>query len=692
MDVERFFPGAIAHLKAHPSSPEVAADKEARMWHDATHTLNADGFRPPEKVREDEDAADPAAAGGLHRSFFEEGSLDIRGGIRDAYRSGQSRGGDAPFSARPAPPLSRAERLSPDVLQLTGGKPRLHGAALASRSNAAPADQTLEPEEGNYMGKRGDQGSEFGDTPVQLTDMLRERLMELKGNRLREERNDAFMPRRLALKTDAEIAREREAARLAQEQSKLLLKLATSAAAVTARPARQTTTTLADLIEEDDAAAGFSSPSSHLPAIVRDGVSAKQKAVAADVLRRVHDYMPTSAGKDAEEALADLDAPFGRGALGGGEEERESGAVYLLRVLPRASFCSRREASALVASGQVRVNNVTERNPFRLVRPEDDVHISGHQSRLRFAPTRLWMYNKPANVIVSRNDVSGRTLIGKHARILGMDHLIPVGSLPMRAHGILLVTNDGELSRYLENPRANIQQTYLLRVRPAVDAVLAHKLNTDGININGRQYKGAMEFMVNAAAKSRYSLKVKVRGETMPISHLMQHLGRKIERGGRMSFGPFALSTLPVGSMREVTVPTFYSEHAGSVWAPFVERDWPYFRRQRVSRLRRLCRYRELTPRELEELDDYTYEELHDALRFDEQELAAAAEARGEAALAHRPSFFSGQAIPNDFPHMGGAGQRVRMPPGGEDVSTLESTEWAESGDEIVIEDITSLV
>lgn len=86
----------------------------------------------------------------------------------------------------------------------------------------------------------------------------------------------------------------------------------------------------------------------------------------------------------------------------------------------------------------------------------------------------------------------------------------------------------------------------------------------------------------------------------MPISHLLQHLGRVVERGGRISFGPFALGGLAVGSIREVTVPPFFLQHVGHIWKPFIERDWPFFRRQRVARLRRLSRYRELSAKEVE--------------------------------------------------------------------------------------------
>ncbi|KAK7199879.1 tRNA pseudouridine synthase A [Novymonas esmeraldas] len=629
VDVERYFPTAVAHLKATPASPEAAEASRARRWHETTHELNADGIVTPAKR-----AAMERRDSGVG-SFFDEGGLDVRGGMADKLRSG------AFGSAR-----DTVERDSPDILKLTGGNVRRHGGLrLAAESNAAAADQTIE-------GDHGDAGAyhEFGDTPVQLTDMLRERLMELKAETLREERNETFLPQRLQHRSAHELlllAQQAEAERRAAPPSSSTRKLTALAATDASSRRRAAVATLADLAPgeeeeegeeaETEGAAGGKSRETRDPAILRDGVAPARVAKAMELVRHSDGAVPGRGPDDPLQRLAAMAAHAGRRAAVASEEGRSTasaaegverpGLVHLLRTLPRAGFCSRREAAVAIASGQVRVNNVVERNPFRLVRAEDDVHVAGHKSRLRFAPPRLWMYHKPANVIVSRHDVAGRTLVTKHARILGMDHLVPVGSLPMRAHGILLLTNDGELSRFLENPQSMVQRTYLLRVRPAFDPVLVHKLNTEGIHINGRCHRG-VEFFVNPATKSRYSVKVKVRGESMPIAHLMQHLGRTVERGGRISFGPFALTNLAVGSVREVTVPPFYSQHLGAAWKPFVERDWPYFRRQRVSRLRRLCRHRELTPRELEELDNYTYEEVRDALSFESSELQALAEHR----------------------------------------------------------------
>ncbi|ORC93016.1 tRNA pseudouridine synthase A [Trypanosoma theileri] len=600
LDVEKHFPIAMSHLKMPPVTSYAADERKKQEWKDIVRTVNADGHR----FSKDDSGVPP--------SFFDQGSVDIRSKT-------------ARYTASSAATYSRRDVVSPDVLQLSGGTLRQHGMALADESNASPADATIEAES-------DEEKNVYGDTPLQLTDMLKERLMELKAEKLREDRIDTYLPRRLRLLSDDELQQQHQ-----QQEEKEKKEEAEGLKSLKRSRLKKAPTNLADVIVGD--------VNDDVSDITSDNqLMSKSQSVSTamnDIIRKSADLIP---GGSSYDPLS--------GRVGNYDTVLENdstipdGSVYLLRCLPRAGFCSRREALTIIASGQVRVDNVVERNPFRLVRAENNIHVASHSGRLRFAPPRLWMYHKPAHVIVSRNDVAGRTLITKHARILGMDHLVPVGSLPMRAHGLLLLTNDGELSRFLENPKSMIQRTYLLRVRPAIDPVLAHKLNTEGLIVNGKRWDN-VEFLVNPAMKSRFSLKIKIRGETLPVSHIMQHLGRNVERGGRISFGPFSISGLPVGSVREVTVPPHYTKHSGAVWKEFIERDWPFFRRQRVSRLRRLSRYRELTPKELEELDNFTYEELKDALNFESQELKEASMEKIRH-MSVRPSLDE-KPLPNDL-------------------------------------------
>lgn len=592
IDVVKYFPSALHHLRSSPKVPEVEEDRLKHKWHDEVHYLNVDGVQT--KYTKDSE--------GIEKSFFDQRSLDIR---RTAEGSLERQGSGL---------MTHKERLFPDVLRITGGTAHEHGLALSENSNEAPADPTVD-DDGDFGEGR------YGDTPVELTHMLKERMIELKKQKLREDHYTSYVPKRLNLASDEEVAlanaKRKELLRKKQNSKKLI---------GTTAP-----TTLADIVTEKSIRDESSETmGSHLKSSSLEGVVSDDACLnAKEFLQHVSSTVPGLSSRSLRRSRMQNRRSEGMD----GVRDAHDG-VALLRTLPRAGFCSRREAELIISSGQVRVNNVVERNAFRIVQAKDDIHVAGHQSRLRFAPPRLWLYHKPAHVIVSRHDVAGRALITKHATILGMDHLIPVGSLPMRAHGALLLTNDGELSRFLEDPRSMIQQTYLLRVRPSINPLLAHKLNTKGMYINGKHIQG-VEFMVNPSLKSRFSVKVKTKGDaSLPIYELLRHLGRTIERGGRIAIGPFSLGHLAVGSICEVTVPPHYIEHAGRVWKPFVERDWPYYRRRRILKLRKISHYRELTPKEVNELENAAYTEIQESMKLEASELDAAVP---ETAIPLRP-------------------------------------------------------
>lgn len=294
-----------------------------------------------------------------------------------------------------------------------------------------------------------------------------------------------------------------------------------------------------------------------------------------------------------------------------------SSEISLMRAIQRAGLCSRRAAMDLVSQGKVKLDGVVMRDPFQRVQAHNDIFVEGHRGRLRFAPPRLWAFHKPAFVsICGTNSQEQRPMWRRYSQMLGFDHLIPVGSLPTRSHGLLMLTNDGELARWLEHPSTRVQSTYVYRVRPAIDHALAMRLNTHGVAVDGVQHR-EFEFHPFTGGRSRHAIRIKVQAPEsanvtapMPVMQMLQALERRIVRGGRVSFGPFTLRGLGPGSIKEVSVPPFYMKHINPAWMPFVERDWSYFRRMRVQRLMRLARWRHLNDRETEEIEAFSCDEL----------------------------------------------------------------------------------
>src|SRR5690606_6593213 len=102
-------------------------------------------------------------------------------------------------------------------------------------------------------------------------------------------------------------------------------------------------------------------------------------------------------------------------------------------------------------------------------------------------PTRLFLYNKPSGLVTSHKDEKDRKTVFE-ALPQDAPRLISVGRLDLNTEGLLLMTNDGELSRYLELPATGWKRKYRVRVHGRVNEKALQNLKT-GITIEGINYK-----------------------------------------------------------------------------------------------------------------------------------------------------------------------------------------------------------
>jgi pseudouridylate synthase len=557
-------------------------------------------------------SAGETATDRFRRERIDEATGAMEIGISDAAKRMTSSGVSTPTISAAQP-----FRAGGAAVQ---GSTSVERARLALAEATRRADEAVTEDDVEGAG-RADEGvdvdtGKFGHTPIAVTDVLQERLLELSAERLRVERTETFLP--------LSAMRRQPAADVARKP--------TSFAQGDDEFGFQGGLRGDDMLADYDPFTERGTSGNPL----FDGPRGSSSTEAS----------PSRRGDEEEHDLGQ--SGFGGDATRSADDP--SKGVLLLRALQRAGFCSRREAIEQIASGRVTVDKQVVRDPFTAVTAEKDIHVKGHRQRLRFAAPRLWMFHKPSNVVVGRKDDKGRSLFTRYASIMGIDHLAPVGSMPFRSHGLLMLTNDGDLARFLEHPSTRVQSTFVFRVRPPIDAVLANKLNTQGVDINGVRHKD-FDFHIFGSHGSRHTVKVKTKGKTIPVHQMLQHLGRKIIRGGRVGFGPFFIGGLAPGSMKEVAVPPFYMKHVNSVWAPFVERDWPYFRQQRILKLKRRAQWRALSDKEREELDTFTFDEVQQALSFE------SAEVEGEADLVAAAIREQGGRLPD-------VGQRdVPLPP-----------------------------
>ncbi len=138
-------------------------------------------------------------------------------------------------------------------------------------------------------------------------------------------------------------------------------------------------------------------------------------------------------------------------------------AERLQKLIAQAGLASRRQAEAWIADGKVLVNGSVAKLGDRAEPDIDHIIVNGRM--LAVAEEKLTvLLNKPRGYISTLKDPQGRPLVTD--LISDQSHrLFPVGRLDFNTEGLLLLTNDGELSQRLSHPRHHVEKTYLVKVR-----------------------------------------------------------------------------------------------------------------------------------------------------------------------------------------------------------------------------------
>ncbi|MER8827332.1 pseudouridine synthase [Mesorhizobium sp. M0938] len=245
-----------------------------------------------------------------------------------------------------------------------------------------------------------------------------------------------------------------------------------------------------------------------------------------------------------------------QGASGGGFKPRprpaeaaEEAGERIAKRLARAGLASRRDAEELIAAGRVKVNGRVLSSPAFNVMPGDIIHLDG----MEIPPierTRLFLFHKPAGVVTTNRDPEGRKTVFD---VLPADlpRLMTIGRLDINTEGLLLLTNDGGLSRVLELPATGWLRRYRVRVHGKVEESALAGLR-EGIAVDGVFY-GAIEATLDREQGTNAWLTLGLReGKNREVRNILGSLGLDVTRLIRISYGPFQLDDLPEGHVLEI--------------------------------------------------------------------------------------------------------------------------------------------
>ena len=224
-------------------------------------------------------------------------------------------------------------------------------------------------------------------------------------------------------------------------------------------------------------------------------------------------------------------------------------AERLAKFMARSGVCSRRDAEELIKQKRVTVNGEIIETPAFNVEGSEKILLDGEKLP-EIEQTRLWLYHKPVGLLTTHKDTAARATVFDHLPA-GLPRVISVGRLDLNSEGLLLLTNNGELSRKLELPENGWSRRYKVRVHGFVNknklADLAKGVTVDGVNY------GPVKVELESQNGTNSWLVVTLNeGKNREIRKLMKSIGLEVARLIRLSYGPFQLGSLKKGEVREI--------------------------------------------------------------------------------------------------------------------------------------------
>ena len=224
--------------------------------------------------------------------------------------------------------------------------------------------------------------------------------------------------------------------------------------------------------------------------------------------------------------------------------------MRLQKYLASCGVASRRAAEKLIAEGHVTVDGqkITEMG----VQVEDDQVICVDGKRVRpEAEKHYIIYHKPAGEVTTVSDPEGRATVLDRFRDYPV-RLYPVGRLDYDSEGLLLLTNDGDLTERMLHPSMEVDKTYLARVSNQVTPEEARQLER-GVMVDGRKTARAKVHILSVQNLFTDMIITIHEGRNRQVRKMVEQIGHQVVMLRRIRFGPLKLGELPRGMWRPLT-------------------------------------------------------------------------------------------------------------------------------------------
>lgn len=228
--------------------------------------------------------------------------------------------------------------------------------------------------------------------------------------------------------------------------------------------------------------------------------------------------------------------------------EKEPEKMPLNKYIAHCGICSRRDAVEFIKQGKVKVNGELTTEPGLKIADGDAVSVAGK----KIVPQKNLTYillNKPKGFITTTEDEKGRRTIMDLVASADAPRLYPIGRLDRNTTGLIILTNDGELSQKLSHPKYNIKKIYQVTLdKPITKAdfekILAGVTLEDGL--------APVDSLAMLEEKNEVGIEIHS-GKNRIVRRIFESLGYQVEKLDRVMYAGLTKKNVPRGKWRLLT-------------------------------------------------------------------------------------------------------------------------------------------
>ncbi|TAF53231.1 MAG: rRNA pseudouridine synthase [Sphingobacteriia bacterium] len=244
-------------------------------------------------------------------------------------------------------------------------------------------------------------------------------------------------------------------------------------------------------------------------------------------------------GRSTTTAAGEMTAPKAEKAL--------AEQMPLNKFIAHAGVCARREAAELVKTGKVTVNGDIVYEPGYKVSAKDKVKVKGKAVFLQRNAVYI-LLNKPKDFITTASDPQGRKTVVDLVRAATPERVFPIGRLDRNTTGVLILTNDGELTQQLSHPSYEVRKVYEITLETAVSKNHLEQILA-GITLEDGFVKADAVGYVDGQSKNVIGIEIHS-GKNRIVRRIFEHFGYEVKALDRVLFANLTKKNVERGKWR----------------------------------------------------------------------------------------------------------------------------------------------